>query len=306
MGIRLKLVSSLAAILIVSTTILGTAFAFREQRTLVSLKRDHLQHSARLASTLLAGIAPGERERMIALWNQGGDTGPVYRVFVSGDHQEEASGLSEHNDGASEVMSATAPITASTDGEEWRVMTVETLPDTRTLLITNLGEHLALGVLLTGVAIIAVAWVCQRLVVRPVHWLITAADAMAQGDDWNPILPLTRNADEIGVLADHFADLSRRLASAVRSARHGSAHLVAVRVRRELDEPIRRLSTALATLEASGAGGVAERHEVQDMHAMIQELRGTCERLSEVSPDPDSARPQAHGSQGHRRTTGQE
>jgi len=288
MGIRLKLVSSLAAILIVSTILLATVFAFREQRNLVALKRDHLQHSAELAGNLLSEIAPTERERAIGLWNRTTATGPSYKVLFSGDHEESPNSRSQSDFGSPGMMSTTVRIPATPDGKGWQLMAVEPRPDTRALLIASLGEHFMLGVLLTAAAILAVALICHRLVVRPVHWLIAAADAMAQGDDWEPIRPLTRRRDEIGILGDHFADLSRRLASAVRSARHGSAHLVAVRVRRELEDPIRRLTLGLATLEAAGSDDLDAKREIQDMYDQIRVLRETSARLSEISPDPET------------------
>lgn len=305
MGIRLKLVTSLAAVLIVSSIILGTAFAVREQRNLVVLKSDNLEHSAELAAILLAEIPPEHRKRAIDLWNRSETGGPAYRILFSGGHGDPTNDHPPSDDlSASEVMSTSVPVPASAGN--WQLVAVEPLPDSRTLLVASIGEHFVLGVLLAAAAILAVALVCERLVVRPVQWLVAAADSMAQGDDWEPIRPLNRRKDEIGVLGDHFADLSRRLASNVRGARHRSAHLVALRVRRELEDPIRRLNVGLVTLEAVGGGDADIKREIQHLYDQLRAIRQTSARLSEISPDPESAGPRARGPQGGGRTSDRE
>ena len=305
MGIRLKLVSSLGAILIVSTILLGTAFALREQRSLEALKQEHLEHSAELAASLLAEIPPERRERAIDVWNRSDAAGPSYGLLFSGDHEERTNRhLSSDDRTTSEEMSTTVRLAASAG--DVQLVAIERLPETPALLVGNIGEHFVLGAMLAAMAILAVTLVCQRLVVRPVQWLVAAADAMAQGDDWEPIRPLNRRKDEIGVLGDHFAELSRRLAAAVRGARHTSAHLVAIRVRRELEDPIRRLSVGLATLEALGESDPDAKREIQDLYDQLRLIRQTSARLSEISPEPEPAAPRARGSQDRGRTSHRE
>lgn len=289
MGVQLKLVCSLAAILIVSTILLGTSFAFREQRKLAALKREHLQYSAQLAGNVLGGIAPAERERAVGVWNRTVSTGPSYMILSSGYPDESRDSDTPSDFGSSEMMSTPVPIPTASDGENWRLIAAEPRPDRRALLAASIGEHVVAGLLLASAAILAAALACQWLVIRPVRWLVEAADTIAQGDDWEPIRPQNRRQDELGVLADHLAALSRRLASAVRSARHGSAYLVAVRVRRELDDPIRRLTVGLVTLEASIDGDREMKHQVQQMYDQLRVLNEVSTRLADISPDPEIA-----------------
>jgi methyl-accepting chemotaxis protein len=286
MGIRTKLISSLAAILVVLTLLLGTGFAIREQRRIVDLKRDHLRHSAELAASLLEQTAPADRERAIDTWNRASGGSPSFSVMFRGDHEGTSSAFADPGGRASELMSVEVPIPSASGDEPSKLVATEPMPDTQALLLANLSEHFALGAFLTAAAMLAIAIVCQRLVVRPVRWLVNAADAMAQDDDWEPVYPENRRSDEIGVLGDHIAELSRRLASAVRSARHGSAHLVAVRVRRELEDPIRRLTVGLVTLEAASESDPDAKREIQQMYNELRLLNEISRRLGDVSPEP--------------------
>lgn len=293
MGIRTKLISSLAAILVVLTLLLGTAFAIREQRRIVDLKRDHLQHSAELAANLLKQAAPADRERAIDTWNQASGGSPLFSVMFRGDHAGTSPTSADTGGRTSELMSIEVPIPGASGDGRSRLVATEPMPNTQALLLANLSEHFALGAVLTAAAMLAIAIVCQRLVIRPVRWLVDAADTMAQGDDWEPVYPENRRNDEIGVLGDHIAELSRRLASAVRSARHGSAHLVAVRVRRELEDPIRRLTVGLVTLEAASESDPDAKREIQEMYDQLRVLNEISRRLAEISPDPELEIPQA-------------
>jgi len=293
MGTRTKLISSLAAILMVLTLLLGSGFAIREQRRIVDLKRDHLEHSAELAASLLEQTAPADRERVIETWNRTSGGSPSFSVMFRGDHEGASSVSTGPGRRASELMSVVVPIPGASGDGPAKLVATEPMPDTQALLLANLSEHFALGAFLTAAAMLAIAIVCQRLVVRPVRWLVNAADTMAQGDDWEPVYPEIRRSDEIGVLGDHIAELSRRLASAVRSARHGSAHLVAVRVRRELEDPIRRLTVGLVTLEATSESDPDAKREIQQMYDQLRELNEISKRLADISPDPELEAPQA-------------
>jgi len=292
MGIRTKLISSLAAILVVLTLLLGTGFAIREQRRILDLKRDHLQHSAELAAGLLEQTAPAERERAVETWNTDSGGSPSFSVMFPGDHASPSSASAGPGGRTPDLIGVEVPISGASGDRIIKLVATEPMPDTEALLLANLSEHFALGAFLTAAAMIAIAVVCQRLVVRPVRWLIDAADTMAQGDDWEPVYPEKRRSDEIGVLGDHIAELSRRLASAVRSARHGSAHLVALRVRRELEDPIRRLTVGLVTLEAASEGDPETKREIQQMYIQLQELSNISKRLAKVKADPGFDVPQ--------------
>ena len=104
------------------------------------------------------------------------------------------------------------------------------------------GVLLALVLLAAGLAI-------DRLVVGPVREIATLTDAIAQDGSWDPVAPSERRGDEIGLLGDRLAKMSRRLVDSVRAERYGSVNLVAARIRHELDEPLRRIAIHLAVLE---------------------------------------------------------
>jgi len=287
MGIRFKLITSLVSILTVLTLVLGSAFAVREQRKLIELKQQHLQHSAELAADFLAQLDATDTEKAVAALNISSSGGPSFQILWDGDHQTAPSNGADLGPNASEFMTVVVPVRRASGPTSARLIAAERMPDTQTLIVSNLAEHFALGAALTAAAALAIAFVCQRLVVRPVRWLVAAADTMAQGDDWDPIQPTTRRRDEIGVLGDHLAGLSRRLAAAVRSARHGSAHLVALRVRRQMEEPLRRLTVGVVTLDASADGEPDIKRELEQLHCQLRELSEISKSLAKIQPDPD-------------------
>ncbi len=286
MGIRGKLIASLSGILVTLTLVLGTAFAVREQEEIADLKRDHLRHSAQLASRLLLQTDKDDSQRVLDTWNNTTQTGPRFRVVWSGDHGAEPTQANTATSDAAEVMTVSVPLRAASSAAPGRLIAAEPLPDAQSLLLGILADHLALGVFLTAAAALGVAVVCQRIVVRPIRWLVSAADGMAQGENWDPIQSVNRRQDEIGVLGDHLAELSRRLSSAVRSARHGSAHLVAVGVRRELEEPLQRLTLSIATIDAAASDDLETKREVQEMEQQLNALRQVANRLANVAATP--------------------
>lgn len=96
-----------------------------------------------------------------------------------------------------------------------------------------------------------------------------------------------RTRDEIGVLADRLAEMSRRLPEAVRSERYGSAHLVALRVRRELEEPLRRSAmqlTVLGNLLSCGSDADRAREEIAAQLKRVGELVGELDSARTWTP----------------------
>ncbi len=287
MGIRGKLVASLSGILVALTLVLGTMFAVREHRSIVELKRDHLRHSAQLAAKLLQQTDKDVGQRVIDAWNDTAAAGPKLRLVWSGDHGANATQANPTALNSSKLMmTVSIPLENGSAAFPAQLIAAEPLPDARTFLLGVLAGHLALGALLSAAASLGVAFVCQRVVVGPVRWLVSAADGMAQGDDWEPIRPENRRKDEIGVLGDHLAELSRRLARVVRSSRHDSAHLVAVGVRREMEEPLRRLTLSVATLEAAGFRDPDVGREVEQIEGQLKTLQEISGRLANVDATP--------------------
>ncbi len=113
----------------------------------------------------------------------------------------------------------------------------------------SLIRHLGFGAGVVGIAMLAAGMLVHRLVVGPVREIPAATDEIAQHGQWEPITPRGRRRDEIGDLEGHSAQMIRRRVEEVRDGRYGSAHRVAERVRRELDEPLRRVAMELTVLE---------------------------------------------------------
>lgn len=285
MGIRAKLIASLSPILIALTLILGAVFAHREQQALWELRRDHLEHSAELASAVLAMIGPENAQVAIDALNEIPVAGPRVRFTQRTTPLTQSSDESRSSTGQAEVLSVSVPLRPDTGGTSMpaeRLLVEEQLPDMRAELLATLRGHVALGALLTIAAVLAVAVVCQRLVVQPVQWLVRAADSMARGDSWEAIQPSSRKRDELGILSNHLTELSRRLSGAVRSARHSSARLVAEGVRRDMAEPIRQLSVALSILEAATAGEIDMEPRFRVIERHLNLLEHLAERLRDT------------------------
>ena len=80
--------------------------------------------------------------------------------------------------------------------------------------------------------------------------------------------------------------MSRRLVDAVRAERYGSVHLVAERVRREMDEPLRNAVVHLAALEGLVGAGSESAYERGRLSAEIAKMAAIVRRLSELPADP--------------------
>jgi len=283
-GIRTKLIASLSGILVVLTVILGAAFAVREQRVILELKRDHLQHSAELVSVLLVRIGAENAESTIRTLNDRA-TGAEIRVALRTDPPKLRAAPDESSDHSPEVLSVSIPLPFDSGGSSQsadRLILEEALPGMRAETLSTVRGHIALGLILTFAAVLAVAVVCQRLVVQPIQWLVDAADGMANGEGWEPIQPESRRRDEIGELSNHLADLSRRLSDAVRSARHSSAHLVAEGVRRDMAEPLRRLALSLSIIQATTCGDAEMDRQTRDIEQQLKALDQLAQRLRDA------------------------
>ncbi len=277
MGIQARLIVSLSGVLVLLTLVLGAAFAVREQGGLAVLKRDHLQHSAAIVARLLKPTdATGRMTEVVEGLNALAEPGPRFRIVWEDDHSASPNRIPE-------VRLLTAERALGPDG---RLLVAEELPDPPALLISGIADHLLIGALLTAAAVLAVSFVCQRIVVRPVRLLVAIADAAAGGQPWATREPDLRFRGEIGVLADHLREMSRKIAAAARSARYEAAHLVALRVLRETEEPLRQLRLSMATLEALVTEGSDVEREVRKMGRHLSTLREIARRFDEVPTEP--------------------
>ena len=87
-------------------------------------------------------------------------------------------------------------------------------------------------------------------------------------------------------MEDHLAQMSRRLVEEVRDERYGSAHMVAERVRRELDEPLRRAAMELTALETLLAVGSDEARARAQIAAELEEIAEISRRLQTLPARP--------------------
>jgi hypothetical protein len=72
----------------------------------------------------------------------------------------------------------------------------------------------------------------------------------------------------------------------MRRERYGSAHLVAARVRRELDTPLREMEIRLAMLEKLLPHGSEEASVCGEIASILEEIAETRRRLEEVASSP--------------------
>lgn len=277
MGIQARLIVSLSGVLILLTFVIGAAFAVREQNALVELKHDHLEHSAAIVSWFLkeADTAGGMTEVVEGL-NGLAEPGPRFHIVWRGDH-------ASSSERSSEEQRLTAERTLGPDGH---LLVAEELPDSPGRLISGIADHLIIGALLTAAAVLAVCLVCQRIVVRPIRLLVATADAAAGGQPWATSESELRGRGEIGVLADHLREMSRMLAEATRKARYEAAHLVALRVQRETEEPLQKLRLSVTIVAALADEGSDIEREVRKAGEHIDLLRGVVRRLSEMPAEP--------------------
>jgi len=267
-GIRAKVSVTLGGVLLIATLGFGVTYALIEHDMVLNLERGHLEHVARLASLRLQDVeTPGELRAAIQ------EFGRTLSVARDAPHEIEV----RDERGNVLAMSRPRPLIprAEIEGtgmvpkallvdvplaiEGWkggpgvgrpnRVVIYESLLGLDLLFRQSLLRHLLFAAGLLALVLLAAGLVIDRLVVGPIRELATLTDAIAQDGSWDPVAPSERRGDEIGLLGDRLAKMSRRLVDSVRAERYGSVNLVAARVRHELDEPLRRIAMHLAVLE---------------------------------------------------------
>lgn len=313
LGIRAKLNLGLGLVLIVATFVFGASYAWIEATTLVESDRRHLVEIAALARLHLETTSG--REPVDAALSR------FARPLASATGSEHQLVL---RDAAGEVLATTegsAPARSSVPGRGsgvgsvWRAVMPGSLSETIPVNLPGRGEgdrparlvveesldalssctaasllgHLALAASIAGLAMASVAWLVSRLVIAPLRDVAAATQQIARGGEWRPFLPKRRASDEIGMLTDGLAQLSRRLAEAVRRERYGSAHLVAERVRRELDSPLRDIEVRLAMLERLLPAEAEEARLCREIEVQLTAIAETRRRLLEIPDVPSPA-----------------
>jgi methyl-accepting chemotaxis protein len=167
-----------------------------------------------------------------------------------------------------------------------RLVIEESLESIPKDVLSSLLRHVAFTALLIGLVALSTSLLAHFLIVRPVRELAAAAERIGTGGDWEPFSPSIRRRDELGLLCDRFAELSRRLLSAVRDERYGSAHLVALGVERGLEEPVRHAEMELALLQASLPVGSEELARCANLAAQLDEIAEVGRRLKTIGGHP--------------------
>ncbi len=311
-GIRGRINIALGCIICLATIAFGTAYALVERNSILDSERAHLHHLAALAKTRIARANDqADLEAILADFEMGLSeatdvehhlTVELVDGSVISPSTGNAPGFSNPTTSASresallgfllpEFLEVSTPIhfdryTSSRPGLQPReLLLTEPLDGLRKKVYTSLLRHFLFAGGLVTLTMLFVGAIVHRLVVRPISELASATERIARDGDWDPIHPTTRRNDEIGMLADRIATMSRRLVPAVRSERYGSAHLVAERVRRELDEPLRRVRIQLEMLK-----GIAtepdEARACDEIGMALQEIAEIGRRLGEIHPAP--------------------
>jgi hypothetical protein len=170
-----------------------------------------------------------------------------------------------------------------------RLIVEESLESLPTDLRASFLRHVAFAAVLFGLTAICTSLLAHFLIVRPVRELAAASERIGTSSAWEPFSPSIRRRDEVGVLCDRFAELSRRLHSAVRDERYDSAHLVALGVERGLEEPVRHAEMELALLRASLPAGSEELQRCANLAGHLDEIIELSHRLKDIGGHPPSA-----------------
>jgi HAMP domain-containing protein len=298
-GVRGKLNIGLCSVLLVVTVAFGTGYAFLERGDVLEARRAHLRDMAGIARLHLGGVKDrSELELSVNEFTRqlSTATGRVEHVVIEDNRNmilassqsgtippppESALGENAATMLVPPLIWVTIPLSIETyvpargEGHPARLVLHESAEGIVGTFRVSLLRHLGFAAGLVGVAMFAAAVLVQRIVLRPVRELVTATESVARDGFWGPIYPSERRRDEIGVLADRLAEMSRRLPEAVRSERYGSAHLMAVRVRRELGEPLRRSRMQLSILESllsPGSDAARAREQIAAHLKTVREL----------------------------------
>ena len=312
LGIRGRINVALGAVICLATVAFGTGYALIERNSIFDAERAHLHHLAALARTQIARASDREEldsilrdfeaglleatqiEHDLAVTTLDGtlissSSSAAVEPFNGSDSHDHERGLLSLL--LPERLEVSTPLrfdryaSENPDLRPAHLRLTEPLEGLRKKVVTSLFRHFLFAGGLVTITMLVVGAIVHRLVIRPISELASATEGIARDGDWDPVHPKARRNDEIGILADRIATMSRRLAPAVRNERYGSAHLVAERVRRELDEPLRRVRIQLEMLK-----GIAtepdEARACDEIDMALQEIAEIGRRLGEIRSAP--------------------
>lgn len=305
LGIRGKLNLGVGLVVLGSALVFGSAYALGERATILGEKHEHLAHVASLARLSFEGTSAETLPDRIAEFGQhlSEATGTPHdirivdsagRTLVASEPRPSGAGVP-----ASEIglwtslfpssMLGEIPIRVGSAARPARLIVEESLEGVPSDLGAAFLRHVAFAVVLFGLTAVSTSLLVHFLIVRPVRELAAATERFGTSGVWEPYSPTVRRRDEVGVLCDRFAELSRRLLSAVRDERYGSAHLVALGVERGLDEPVQRAKLELALLQAELPAGSEQLERCAELGGCIDEIVEVCQRLKSVGGHPVSS-----------------
>lgn len=305
LGIRAKLNIGLGVVVIVSALAFGSVYALIERATILDEKRDHLAHIASMAALSFEGTDGSLLSAEVEAYSRhlSEATGAVHGIRIEDTSGRTIVGsqpmpiASQVRADDSEIWHRLFPSTMTGEtsiqmvsgADSARLVVEESLESIPKDVLTSLLRHVAFTALLFGLVALSTSLLTHFLIVRPVRELAAAAERIGTGGDWEPFSPSVRRRDELGLLCDRFAELSRRLLSAVRDERYGSAHLVALGVERGLEEPVRHAEMELALLQGSLPAGSEALARCANLAAQLDEIAEVGRRLKTIGGHPPSS-----------------
>ncbi len=305
LGIRAKLNLGVGIVVLVSALVFGGLYALIERAAVLGEKHHHLVHVASMARLSFEGRDGDALREEIVEFNRhlSETTGAPHhiwivdaagRTLVGSDISSNAGQVHTNDAGLwrslfPSSMTGEVPIRMGLSAASARLIVEESLESLPSDLRTSFLRHVTFAVVLFGLTAICTSLLAHFLIVRPVRELATASKRIGTSGAWESFSPSIRRRDEVGVLCDRFAELSRRLHSAVRDERYDSAHLVALGVERGLKEPIRHAEMELALLQSSLPAGSDELQRCADLARHLDEIVELSHRLKDIGGHPPPA-----------------
>ena len=305
LGIRAKLNIGVGVVVLVSALAFGSVYALVERATILGEKRDHLVHLASMAALSFEGTDESALREQVSQFSRhlSAATGAPHRIrivnatgrsIVGRDPQANAPPVRTDDTGIwhslfPSSLAGETTIRVGPGARPARLIVEESLVDLPRNLRASLLRHMAFAAVLFGLVALITSLLAHFLIVRPVRELAAATERIGAGGHWEPFSPSVRRRDELGILCDRFAALSRRLFSAVRDERYGSAHLVALGVERGLEDPVRRAEMELALLQASLPAGSEELQRCANLATHLDEIVEVRRRLETIRDHPLSS-----------------
>lgn len=302
LGIRAKLNLGVGIVVLVSALAFGSLYALVERATILGEKHDHLVHVASMARLSFEGTDESALREEVAEFNRhlSEATGAPHhiriedaagRALVGSDSRSHVASVHTDDTGLwsslfPSTMAGEIPIRMGPGAPSARLIVEESLEDLPSNLRVSFLRHVAFAAVLFGLAAFCTSLLAHFLIVRPVRELATATEQIGTNGPWEPFTPTVRRRDEVGILCDRFAELSRRLLTVVRDERYGSAHLVAVGVERGLEEPVRHAQMELALLRASLPAGSEELQRCTNLAGHLDEIVELGHRLKDIGGHP--------------------